>query len=353
MSGSRDYSLRLYDASLKLDSSQETEPSLPSLYPEVWHAAPVLSLAWHGEALVTTSADGLAKHWSGSHLETAATYRGHSNWLTCSALSQDGRYGVVGCHDTTLSVLDLSALQRTTSLKGHTESISHCAMTSTGGLIISCSHREQSAKLWQGPTYPTWLAEQNTSVRAQFTSLTSPHQDGLWTLSLSSAARACGFVERLGLALVGDGAGQVHAVPLASARAAQVVFNQHSAAVTCLAVAGSETILLVGYADGLTVAMDIPPAWATVATSTPAKGQPDALPAPSPQGVSRGPEAMTTPRRTLKRGASLRDSARRVMLLNRWAASAGVATDQSMLEGRFCQCMLTLLIADLCSDGVH
>eukprot|EP00045_Choanoeca_perplexa_P016585 m.224816 g.224816 ORF g.224816 m.224816 type:complete len:1637 (+) comp17300_c1_seq2:64-4974(+) len=337
LSGSRDRSLRLYDASFKLQSSQDTEPSQPSFYPQTWHSAPVLSMGFQGSSLFTTSADGLAKRWSGPHLETVDTYRGHSNWLTCSALSQDGKYGLVGCHDTTLSILDLASLQRVSSIRGHTESVTKCAINSSGALVLSCSSREQCVKLWQGPFYPTWLTQQDAAMQAALSSSTSSHPDCLWTMSLPSAARACGFVERLGIVVVGDGVGNVHAVPLSAMRSAQIVFNQHSAAVACLSVVADETTLLIGYVDGLTVAMEIPPAWSPTLPSKDLKPNDELMPPPNgtPTDVDLASKSHTPQIRPLKRGASLRDSARKVMLLNRWAAAAGVTSEQLVPKGHW------------------
>jgi WD40 repeat protein/cell division protein FtsL len=220
LTASGDHTLRLWDASGKLDKTfqghaQGIESAVFSLdgqriltasddrTAQLWdlqgqvlaalrnHTAAVLSADFSpdGQHVLTTSADRTARLWDLNGRELAVL-RGHSGVVRNAAFSPDGQRIVTASFDGSARLWDASG-QEIATLQGHTAEVWNAVFSPDGQYILTASF-DNTARLWdlngqqvavlQGHTGRVWSAVFSPDGQRILTS-SSDNTAGLWDLS--------------------------------------------------------------------------------------------------------------------------------------------------------------------------
>ncbi|HGE70245.1 TPA: hypothetical protein ENX78_05375, partial [Candidatus Poribacteria bacterium] len=79
------------------------------------------------------------------------TLKGHTNWVTSVALSNDGKRAVFASWDGTLKIWDMEAGEEIRTLEGHTNTVTSVALSNDGKLAVSASD-DRTLKIWDMET---------------------------------------------------------------------------------------------------------------------------------------------------------------------------------------------------------
>jgi hypothetical protein len=97
--------------------------------------------------VVSASNDHTLKVWDLDSGRVLSTLQGHANSVSACAVTPDGRRVVSASYDKTLKVWDLESGRELATLQGHADLVSACAVTPDGRRVVSASD-DQTLKVW-------------------------------------------------------------------------------------------------------------------------------------------------------------------------------------------------------------
>ena len=111
------------------------------------HKGPIQALAVDGKGdVISASADNTLKLWSPQG-EELRTFAGHTDGITCVALSKKGDHLLTGSADKTLKFWDIKTGQPLFTFRGHEGIVTSVALSANGKLAVSGSD-DRTLKLW-------------------------------------------------------------------------------------------------------------------------------------------------------------------------------------------------------------
>ena len=96
---------------------------------------------------MSASWDKTLKVWDLETGRVLRTLKGHSNTVSCMAVTANGKGLVSGSWDKTLKVWDLETGSPLRTLEGHSASVNSVALTSGGKWVVSAS-KDKTLKVW-------------------------------------------------------------------------------------------------------------------------------------------------------------------------------------------------------------
>jgi len=100
-----------------------------------------------GQRVISASRDRTLKVWNLESGRALSTLEGHADRVTACAVTPDGQRVISASHDKTLKVWDLESGRALGTLEGHADWVAACAVTPNGRCVISASH-DQTLKIW-------------------------------------------------------------------------------------------------------------------------------------------------------------------------------------------------------------
>jgi WD40 repeat protein len=100
-----------------------------------------------GRRVISASQDGTLRIWDLESGHALATLEGHTDWVNACAVTPDGRRVVSASHDRTLKVWDLESGRQLATLEGHAIWVSGCTVTPDGRSVVSAS-QDGTLKVW-------------------------------------------------------------------------------------------------------------------------------------------------------------------------------------------------------------
>ena len=158
-----------------------------------------------GTRIVSGSRDNSLRVWDASTGKQLNVLNGHT-WLVNSvAFSTDGTRIVSGSDDESVRVWDASRGKQLNVLKGHTESVNSVAFSKDCMRIVSGSH-DNSVRVWDmephyireqandpSPTYTGWLLSTDRQAYLMFVPLDARLPDSFNTLTIPHTAASIDF----------------------------------------------------------------------------------------------------------------------------------------------------------------
>ncbi|KAG6826028.1 hypothetical protein H0H92_001386 [Tricholoma furcatifolium] len=142
VSGSHDYSVRVWDASTG-EQVQELQGPNNAVY--------CVAFSPNGTQIASGSSDKSVRVWVASTGEQVRKLQGHTHWVTSVAFLPDGTQIVSGSHDQSVRVWDASTGQQVQKLQNHTDVVNSVGSSPDGTQIVSGSD-DQSVRVWDAST---------------------------------------------------------------------------------------------------------------------------------------------------------------------------------------------------------
>jgi hypothetical protein len=140
LSGSRDKTLKRWDLANDKKKPRTFEG----------HEAPVYSVAISrvGRKALSGSLDQTLKLWDFDSGKVIHTFQGHRGAVESVTISDDGRIALSGGEDCTVRLWDLVTREELHTFRGHFGTIYSVAISADSGQALSCSHVDNTLRLW-------------------------------------------------------------------------------------------------------------------------------------------------------------------------------------------------------------